>query len=721
MKIIQIALIAVVLFPSISQAALVTNNLTETSEAFPNPIKGFRPSRYPGESAFRYEEYTTTIKDYIPYTYLEINASDGVDKIKNWCNSSWANIENHNVKVIPRVVISYPGIGQWWPYGIPNNGKPERWITEELKNRLIAFAKKLGTAWDNDPRVAAIEMGLWGNWGEQHIWPDRIQVTNSQGSVYDTDRIPASFQLALGEAFSKYFTNKIVMVRYENTFTNYDFGYHWDSFAQPYDVGWANWMINMDIWKSRMLSGEVAYDWGDQSNLGGSPDGTLSSIKNTQYVIGMIRSMHISSLGWISEYTKNNPTIAANATLMQKEFGYRFLIPQAVFDDYIPNGATNLMAEIQIKNIGNAPFYYPWPICFYLLNSNKSIISKYHSDSDIRACLPGNAYNVNVNFPLPSSLSAGIYTLAVSINDPAGDVPSLRFANLNYYHGGLTPLGKIGYKQFNNSQSLGPFDSLKSDTSLYYVVHPIAPLLGVFSISGKVFGSNPFPIIPPNSPSGGSWSYASANPSVATVSGNTVMITGAGSAVIIATQAASGKYTSVSKTATLVVKAATPSLSGFTIPPKFYGDSLFTLSAPSTPSSGTFSYRSSNLKVATVSGDSVTIVGAGSTVITATQAASGNYSTNSTRAMLNVAKADQIITFVSQETNTFSLNGLIPLSGSITSPLSITYTSGNAKILTISRTNAVMKRRGTTTITASQAGNANYKAATPVTKTITLQ
>jgi hypothetical protein len=130
---------------------------------------------------------------------------------------------------------------------------------------------------------------------------------------------------------------------------------------------------------------------------------------------------------------------------------------------------------------------------------------------------------------------------------------------------------------------------------------------------------------------------------------------------------------------------------------------------------------SSNPKVATVSGNTVTIRGAGTAVITATQAASGNYSTKSVSATLTVAKASQTITFMLPATNNFILNGLIPLNGFSTSNLPITYTSRNGKILTISRSNAVMKSKGTTTITASQAGNANYKAAAPVASSITLQ
>jgi hypothetical protein len=66
-------------------------------------------------------------------------------------------------------------------------------------------------------------------------------------------------------------------------------------------------------------------------------------------------------------------------------------------------------------------------------------------------------------------------------------------------------------------------------------------------------------------------------------------------------------------------------------------------------------------------------------------------------------------------------NGLIPLTGVSSANLQITYTSGNTNILTISGNNAVMKAKGTTTVTASQAGDSNYKSATSVTKTITLK
>ncbi len=70
-------------------------------------------------------------------------------------------------------------------------------------------------------------------------------------------------------------------------------------------------------------------------------------------------------------------------------------------------------------------------------------------------------------------------------------------------------------------------------------------------------------------------------------------------------------------------------LSNFTVPRKLFGDAPFALTAPTTNSDGAFTYSSSNPAVATVSGTTVTIVGAGTSTITATQAATANYGSNS--------------------------------------------------------------------------------------------
>ncbi len=83
--------------------------------------------------------------------------------------------------------------------------------------------------------------------------------------------------------------------------------------------------------------------------------------------------------------------------------------------------------------------------------------------------------------------------------------------------------------------------------------------------------------------------------------------------------------------------AGTPTIS-FTLPSKVVGEAPFSLTAPiiTSDSPGTFTYLSSNSAVATVSGSTVTIVGVGSTTITANQAAGGTFNSGSKTAILDV-------------------------------------------------------------------------------------
>ncbi|KDN55836.1 pectate lyase family protein [Flavobacterium seoulense] len=83
----------------------------------------------------------------------------------------------------------------------------------------------------------------------------------------------------------------------------------------------------------------------------------------------------------------------------------------------------------------------------------------------------------------------------------------------------------------------------------------------------------------------------------------------------------------------------TPTIIDFSIANKIVGDAPFTLSAPTSNSTGGFTYTSSDTSVATISGNTVTIVGAGSSTITANQAASAGYTAGSISATLTVSAA----------------------------------------------------------------------------------
>jgi hypothetical protein len=109
----------------------------------------------------------------------------------------------------------------------------------------------------------------------------------------------------------------------------------------------------------------------------------------------------------------------------------------------------------------------------------------------------------------------------------------------------------------------------------------------------------------------------------ATISGNTVTLTGAGTVVLSARQAATANYVAATASTSFVVGQVPSTLTFAAIPAHIYGDAPFSVSATSA-SSGAVTYAVLS-GPATISGSTVTLTGAGTVVLSASQAATTNY------------------------------------------------------------------------------------------------
>lgn len=150
---------------------------------------------------------------------------------------------------------------------------------------------------------------------------------------------------------------------------------------------------------------------------------------------------------------------------------------------------------------------------------------------------------------------------------------------------------------------------------------------------------------------------------------------------------------------------------------KTYGDPNFDLTA--TASSGlAVSYSSSNLAVATISGSTVTIVGAGQTTIKASQAGDNSFNAAADiTQVLVVAKANQVITFPEISDHAYG-DSPFTLNVSSSSGLILSFVVNNPSVGSAFANMFSISGAGQSSITASQPGNNNYNAATPVTRNI---
>jgi gliding motility-associated-like protein len=125
--------------------------------------------------------------------------------------------------------------------------------------------------------------------------------------------------------------------------------------------------------------------------------------------------------------------------------------------------------------------------------------------------------------------------------------------------------------------------------------------------------------------------------------------------------------------------------------------------------------------VATVIGNTVHIVAPGIVVITASQAGNANYNAaTDVPQTLTVNKADQTITFDALPEKYYT-DPDFTLSASSSAGLTVSFSSGNTSVATIVGTTVHIVAGGTSVITASQAGNANYNAAPVVQQTLTVR
>ena len=455
--------------------------------AINNPLKGFRDYKKDG--------YGLLKRQYIKWNEIEVSANDTVERIiahtNKITNTNGKRFEELNIKLVPRVYLDWDGSEgtpkdpkQYWPADLHRFD----YDSPAFQARLKALVAKLGQAWDNDPRIFAVQMGLIGRWGEHH------------GPAPTTEQ-----RRMLTEAFQKAFKNKPVLVRHtDSEFMKAGFGIYYDTFAnvsrEPHmnahdQLPWQATHVYPDIWKRAPIEGEVEYNWQKQradsdpmGTFGRTPDETMKMPAYRRYMIDKIRRYHASYLGWIDNYNASDSEALAGAAELQQAFGYRFVLDSATYPLAVKPGE-KLAVKMTARNTGSAPLYLDWPVAVGLLDpqTKKPVWSAPLAGVDIRNWLPGEDWDSNAfayrrpavprhevgHAALPKNIKPGQYILALAILDRQGGMmPSARFAMANYFHGGWHPMGFIGIGKAPLEAALKniPFDSPAFDDSLFYKV-----------------------------------------------------------------------------------------------------------------------------------------------------------------------------------------------------------------------------------------------------------
>ena len=242
--------------------------------------------------------------------------------------------------------------------------------------------------------------------------------------------------------------------------------------------------------------------------------------------------------------------------------------------------------------------------------------------------------------------------------------------------------------------------------------------------------------------------FSSQTPTVCTtggVNGAQITIVNAGSCTIAADQSGNNDYKAAPQiTRSITINKADQALAFDTVPAGVtFGNGAQTMTAavssttapPSTtaPNSLSVALTSQAAPICTISGTSVTILGAGTCTIAANQSGNGNYNPAAEKVQgFVISKADQEITFGPTPTGVTFGNGpqtvtatsatKPPPSGTAAGPsgIPVVLTSQTPGVCTIAGTAVTIVAPGDCTIAANQAGNANYNPAPEKTLTFTV-
>ncbi len=411
-------------------------SLTEIDEVLPNPYKGFVPWIGGDNPIYDAKLQVATF-----------NWSD-LEPVKgqfNWSRleQNWGDVATTGKLVGFRVNAANPHSGhvdipQWLvdegvalrPYDIDNmQGLAPDWDDPKFLAAHHDFILALGARYDSDLRVAWIDIGSYGFWGEWHVWRnEELAATQATKQAILEDYFDAFPTKAKVIAFDDDFATRYV-VEHGGGIRNDCLGTQGSNDWYLESIG----DLNDTVWKTAIITGEFC------GGAAGAIAGTTERFDiNYQFIQDTHWSFIGSAGGAIEPQSEEH---RRNLDKLHKKLGYRFVLRQATFPEEVTAGST-FNFQLALKNRGAAPFYFEWPLVLYFVDSADTAQDEQILDIDIRTWLPGDVEE-SIEVAVPTQLTPGKYKLRLAIHDPLTDRPGIWFANEGRDDDGRYWLGEL--------------------------------------------------------------------------------------------------------------------------------------------------------------------------------------------------------------------------------------------------------------------------------------
>ena len=423
-----------------------------------NPLKGFVPFRanyadrsddpFPHSLEFQYVAVRDLMDGPNSFTFekgLEPVLNDVAGRGHKLVLRPFLDYPNTKGTGVPRFLID--GGLKMRRYKHLGGGRSPDYENEKLVAALENLIAALGEKYDGDPRLAVVQTGLLGHWGEWHTWPKEKWFASEET------------QRRVLDAYEAAFKRTPMMVRYPSEVTlDYPLGFYDDSFAfATLDTGKEenDWyylaMVNDqgagDVWKTRMIGGEVRPEvqpvlfapGAKGRKLGPSeyldPD---EAAERAQDFAACVRGARPSWL--IDQHVFDDefrPGERARTLAAAKSLGYRFCATGAE----LSRSGDELTVRLTFENRGVAPFYGNWPARVALYDGDGNEVAGADANFDLPAVLPGETVTRTATLTVPAGADG--LAVGVSVPDPLPGAKPLRFANEETDAAGVLRLGPL--------------------------------------------------------------------------------------------------------------------------------------------------------------------------------------------------------------------------------------------------------------------------------------
>ena len=337
------------------------------------------------------------------------------------------------------------GAGWWADYNKDNARDtyiPD-WNDPAFLERLDTFMEALGKRYNNDPRVAFLDIGLFGNWGEWHMsgfsYPSssgaQRATTTTRYRLVDMhiDAFPSTPLVMMTDDAEAlvYAMKRSPRIGWRRDSLGWNTGHFGKVERDP-----VRWNAIKDRWKTALVVSEFC-----NPRYQNDPEVFEQAlIEVERYHVSLVSNANTIKWSELSAAGKEA------FVRLGKTAGYRLVLDELVLPGTILAGST-FDITTRWENTGVAPVYEPWQVAVQLRKAGSDEVAwETTSGIELTTVLPGNVSEQSDRVTVPGNLGQGAYDVVVVVGDPRQTRAPLALALADVQPDGSYRLGSVSVR-----------------------------------------------------------------------------------------------------------------------------------------------------------------------------------------------------------------------------------------------------------------------------------